>query len=167
MEETESYAVFVSSNITKDKVPKIKNILESNGHHIIEDLDKVGVLKKLEELYKESLPLPDCIILDTYSGNIRENIKKIKSDERWKNIPVLIRTLNVKGEHLDYGADDSFCLSIEDESLQRVINYAKLGSLGKENLRLKKELKRLTAKYGKLLHPELGYLDNNLGDTRR
>ncbi len=117
----------------------LKRYLETNGYQAGEAYDGVECLEKVEER------IPDAIILDVMMPRLDgyETVRRLKSQDHTKNIPVVIVTaLNDVANQIksvDAGADDFLSKPIEEKLL-----IAKVRFLSKFSFEMRKNKILLT-----------------------
>lgn len=113
----------------------LRRYLEANGYDAKEAYDGIDCLEKVEE------KLPDTIVLDVMMPRLDgyETVKRLKSQEHTKHVPVVIVTaLNDVANQIksiDAGADDFLSKPIEEKLL--IAKVKLLSTLNIESLKSK------------------------------
>jgi len=113
----------------------LRRYLEANEYDAKEAYDGLDCLEKLDERY------PDAIVLDVMMPRLDgyETVKRIKSQENTKHIPVVIVTalndVSNQIKSIEAGADDFLSKPIEEKLL--IAKVKLLSSLNIESLKVK------------------------------
>jgi two-component system cell cycle response regulator len=120
----------------------LRRYLEANQYDAKEAYDGIDCLEKIEEKF------PDAIVLDVMMPRLDgyETVKRIKSQEHTKHIPVVIVTalndVSNQIKSIDAGADDFLSKPIEERLL--IAKVKLLSSLNMESLKAKAFANALT-----------------------
>lgn len=109
-----------------DDLQLMREVMEQidSRHHIVEASNGQQVLDLLEQVYN-SEDLPCLIVLDMNMPvlNGRETLERIKADERFHQIPVVIFTTSARP------ADREFCLQYGVDMLTKPCQYKGFGEV--------------------------------------
>lgn len=136
----------------------LRRYLEANGYDAKEAYDGIDCLEKVDER------LPDAIVLDVMMPRLDgyETSKRLKANDRTKNIPVVIVTaLNDVANQIksiEAGADDFLSKPIEEKLL-----IAKVKLLSSLNIQAKRT-KAMADIIGKAQSGELQIADKSIDD---
>jgi two-component system cell cycle response regulator len=124
----------------KITVKLMRRYLEVNGYEVGEAYDGVECLEKVKER------IPDVIVLDVMMPRLDgyETVKRLKSDSKTKEIPVVIVTaLNDVSNQLkavDSGADDFLSKPIEEKLLIAKVKLLSALSFSKKREKLLRQI---------------------------
>lgn len=124
----------------KITVKLMRRYLEVNGYEVGEAYDGVECLEKVKE------KIPDVIVLDVMMPRLDgyETVKRLKSDSKTKDIPVVIVTaLNDVSNQLkavDSGADDFLSKPIEEKLLVAKVKLLSALSFSRKREKLLRQI---------------------------
>lgn len=124
----------------KITVKLMRRYLEVNGYEVGEAYDGVECLEKVKER------IPDVVVLDVMMPRLDgyETVKRLKSDSRTKDIPVVIVTaLNDVSNQLkavDSGADDFLSKPIEEKLLVAKVKLLSALSFSRKREKLLRQI---------------------------
>jgi len=135
----------------------LRRYLEANNYEAKEAYDGIDCLEKVEQ------QMPDAIVLDVMMPRLDgyETVKKLKSQDHTKHIPVVIVTaLNDVANQIksiEAGADDFLSKPIEERLLiAKVELLSKLNILNLQNKVLKDEINKAGGKTADQVLEEAG-----------
>jgi CheY-like chemotaxis protein len=84
-----------------DVVLGTRAVLENDGYHVLEASDGLAALQVLEA------QTPDLVILDVVMPRMDgwEALRRIRSDDRWRTVPVVMLTIRNEPDDLARGID--------------------------------------------------------------
>lgn len=124
----------------KITVKLMRRYLEVNGYEVGEAYDGVECLEKVKER------IPDVVVLDVMMPRLDgyETVKRLKSDSKTKDVPVVIVTaLNDVSNQLkavDSGADDFLSKPIEEKLLVAKVKLLSALSFSRKREKLLRQI---------------------------